>query len=642
MDISIIIVNYNVKYFLEQCLHAVSRSTDVTKEVFVVDNASTDDSLQYLQPKFFWVKFIEAGQNIGFARANNLALQQCSGKYVLYLNPDTIIPEDCLRKCFDFMETHADAGALGIRMIDGSGNFLPESKRSFPSPVTSFFKLVGLNAMFPTSRLFGRYSLGYLDDQQEHIVDVLAGAFLLARKELLVQLNGFDETFFMYGEDVDLSYRIQQAGYKNYYYGGSSIIHFKGESTRKGSLNYVRMFYQAMSIFVTKHYSGGQAMLFRMFIQVAIFLRAALSAVMNFIVRIGLPLFDALIIFGSFSLVNSLWINYVRHGDAFVPQLVNISLPGFTLVFLIAATLAGIYDNKYKPAKAFYAAVVAIIVMLAVYSLLPERFRFSRGVILFGGLTALVFITLFRWLLQRWGVVEDDDEAKREQQTLVVATPEEYNEIAGLLQHAGLASRLMGRVTPNGSKADAVATLDQLKTFANTIQLREVVFAQGQLSYKQIIQHVQQLPRGVCARFHAFGSQSIVGSDSKNTSGEYVSVEGNFQLSHPYQRRMKRIIDAGLALFILLLFPFHIILCGAKVLYHSVLVLFHKKTWIGYCTGSNLLPKLPPGVLTTAGIPASAHQPGEGDHQIDLWYARQYDWPRDLRIIFRNYRKLGK
>ncbi|WP_207497164.1 glycosyltransferase [Aridibaculum aurantiacum] len=643
MNVSIIIVNYNVRYFLEQCLHSVYRSINgLQAEVFVVDNASTDGSIEYLQPKFPWVKFIASPDNLGFAKANNLALYQCSGEYVLFLNPDTLLPEDCLQKCYDFMKSHTDAGALGIRMLDGSGKFLPESKRSFPSPTTSFYKLVGLHRLFPTSRVFGKYSLGYLDEHSNHEVDVLAGAYLMARRDLLLELKGYDETFFMYGEDVDLSYRIQKAGYKNYYFSGSSIIHFKGESTRKGSLNYVKMFYQAMSIFVSKHYSGSKARLFTFFIQLAIVLRAGVSAVVNFIVKIGLPLFDALFILAAFHLVNELWINIVRDGDAFNPRLINISLPGFTLVFLVAATLAGIYDNKYKPFKAFYAAIVATVVMLAVYSLLPEKYRFSRGVILFGGLMALAFITLFRWMLQNWGMVEDDDEEKRQQQTLVVATADEYKEIVNLLNQAGLANRLMGRIAANGAKENSVTSLDQLQLLIENTRVREVIFSQGYLSYKKIIDLIQQFPSNVCVRFHANGSHSIVGSDSKDTSGEFVSVEGKFQLAHPYQRRMKRIVDVSLALFILITFPVHILLCGFKSMYNALMVLVNKKTWVGFSSNSKGLPQLLPGVLTTTGDPASMQQLQADAYQIDLWYARQYTWTHDLKIIIRNYKKLGQ
>jgi GT2 family glycosyltransferase len=644
LQLSVIIVNYNVKYFLEQCLHSLEKAIkNLQVEVWVVDNASTDDSVTFVQQNFPWVNIIANQTNVGFAKANNQALFKSSGDYILFLNPDTLLPEDCLINCYTFLQQHTDAGSLGIRMIDGSGKFLPESKRSFPSPVTSFFKLVGLNAMFPSSRVFGKYSLGYLDEHANHEVDVLAGAFIMAKREILLRLNGFDETFFMYGEDVDLSYRIQKSAYKNFYFSGSCIIHFKGESTKKGSLNYVRMFYNAMSIFVRKHYGGSKARLFNFFIQLAIVLRGAFSAVAHFLGRLGLPLFDALIIFGSFKLVNNIWIAFVRHGNNFIPKLVNISLPGFTLVFLIAATLAGIYDRKYKPAKAFYAALVATVVMLAVYSLLPEQYRFSRGVILFGGLMALLLITFSRWLLQKGGWVDDDDETTRHGQTLIVGAVDEFNEVKRLLTQASLAGRIMGRVAVNGKKEDAIASLDQLPVLSNSLDIREIIFCVGYLSYKSIIQHVQQLPAGIAVRFHAAGSVSIVGSDSKDTSGEYVSVEGSYALTQPYQKRMKRILDVSLALLILLTFPLQVIICGAACIKNAWLVLAGKRTWVGYSTSNLKLPSLVPGVLNTIGMPVtrSAKNATNNTQPIDDWYARQYDWTHDVKVVLKNYKRLG-
>ena len=228
-------------------------------EIIVVDNHSTDGSLDYLQPVFQDVCFIVNETNSGFGRACNKGLKEARGKFILFLNPDTIVAEDSFSQCLSFFDKTPDCGALGVKMIDGSGKFLKESRRSFPSPTTSLYKLSGLARLFPKSKAFGRYHMGHLDASKNHEADVLAGAFMMIRKEVLDQVGGFDETFFMYGEDVDLSYRIQKAGWKNYYFSGTTVIHFKGESTRKGSMNYVRMFYQAMSIFVQKHYGGSRA-----------------------------------------------------------------------------------------------------------------------------------------------------------------------------------------------------------------------------------------------------------------------------------------------------------------------------------------------------------------------------------------------
>ena len=280
MDLSIIIVNYNVKYFLEQCLCSVQKACrNIEAEIIVVDNNSSDGSRQFLEPLFPSVSFIWNSSNAGFAKANNQAIAVARGKYILFLNPDTIVPEDCFEKCFDFFQQHPLAGALGVHMIDGSGQFLKESKRAFPSPLTSLYKLAGLSNLFPRSKTFARYYLGHLSENEDQEVDVLAGAFMMMPASVLKATGNFDEVFFMYGEDVDLSYRIQKAGFKNYYFAGTSIIHFKGESTGKGSLNYVRLFYKAMSLFVKKHYSGSKAGIFVFFVQLAIWGRAVLSAI---------------------------------------------------------------------------------------------------------------------------------------------------------------------------------------------------------------------------------------------------------------------------------------------------------------------------------------------------------------------------
>ncbi|MEO6838007.1 MAG: glycosyltransferase family 2 protein [Ginsengibacter sp.] len=277
MQLSVIIVNYNVKYFLEQCLLSVIKALqNIDGEIIVIDNNSGDDSYSFFQNRFPQVNFIWNEINSGFAKANNQGLQIAKGENILFLNPDTIVPEDCFEKCISFI--NKNNCALGIKMLDGSGNFLKESKRAFPSPLTSFYKLSGLSKLFPHSKNFSKYHLGNLSENENHEVDVLAGAFMMIHKKILDKVGGFDEEFFMYGEDIDLSFRIQKAGFTNWYFAGSSIIHFKGESTKKGSLNYVKMFYKAMSIFVKKHYGSSRSGLFSFFIHVAIFIRASFSA----------------------------------------------------------------------------------------------------------------------------------------------------------------------------------------------------------------------------------------------------------------------------------------------------------------------------------------------------------------------------
>ena len=253
MKLSIIIVNYNVKYFLEQCLCSVRAAiAGMEAEVLVVDNHSADGSVEYLRPRFPEVTFIENKDNPGFAKANNQAIRISSGEYVLLLNPDTVIGEESVRSLCFFMDEHPEAGGIGVKMLDGHGVFLAESKRSFPSPWVSFCKIFGLSKLFPSSRLFARYSLPYLNKEKQHKVEVLAGAFMFLRRKALDKVGLLDESFFMYGEDIDLSYRIVQGGYVNYYI-PERILHYKGESTvRDGT--YMKRFREAMQFFYKKHF----------------------------------------------------------------------------------------------------------------------------------------------------------------------------------------------------------------------------------------------------------------------------------------------------------------------------------------------------------------------------------------------------
>ncbi len=244
--------------------------------MFVVDNNSSDHTVEYLQPKFLSVNFISNSKNVGFSTANNQAIALSQGEYILLLNPDTVIGENVLVHVCEFMDKHPNGGGLGIKMIDALGRFLPESKRGFPSIWNSFCKMSGLSALFPFSKLFGKYHLRYLDENKVHEVDVLSGAFMLLRKKILDEIGWLDEAFFMYGEDIDLSYRIRQGGYKNFYF-PEPIIHYKGESTKK-DFKYVRIFYNAMLIFYDKHYSHAGFM-HKLLIHLAIHVSAVIAAI---------------------------------------------------------------------------------------------------------------------------------------------------------------------------------------------------------------------------------------------------------------------------------------------------------------------------------------------------------------------------
>jgi GT2 family glycosyltransferase len=325
VDVSVVIVNYNVRHFLEMTLYSVFRASQgLAVEVIVVDNNSHDDSCNMVRSLFPDVKLIANTDNPGFGIANNQGIRMAKGRYVLLLNPDTIVAESTILDCLSFMNGNAGAGALGVHMINGDGVYLRESKRGLPTPAVSFYKMSGLINLFPKSKVFARYYIGHLPDDEVVESEILSGAFMFIRREALEKAGLFDEDFFMYGEDIDLSYRIAKAGFTNYCLGKTPIIHFKGESTKKGSLNYVIVFYRAMEIFARKHFTGGGWSPYRLIIELAIKLRT----LMSIIHRVFWPV-TRLFAFGSAKekTVDSVYVVSDDGGFcAMMPQLSHLSL----------------------------------------------------------------------------------------------------------------------------------------------------------------------------------------------------------------------------------------------------------------------------------------------------------------------------
>ena len=294
MILSVIIVNYNAKYFLEQSLWSLSKALGYIdlkypgqgSEIILIDNHSTDSSVAFIRNRFPDLNFLVNAENLGFSKANNQGINQAKGKYILFLNPDTIIPEDSLTQCIGSFEENPQSGAIGVRMIDGSGKFLRESKRGFPSAWAAACKILGLTSIFPHSQLFSKYYLGHLSEDENNEVDVLSGAFLMVRRNVLSEIGGFDEQFFMYAEDIDLSYRIRNAGFHNYYLASTCIIHFKGESTTKNN-QYNRQFYDAMRLFVKKHFRSAASPILNPLLNFSIWITGQANRLASFFRPVG-------------------------------------------------------------------------------------------------------------------------------------------------------------------------------------------------------------------------------------------------------------------------------------------------------------------------------------------------------------------
>lgn len=278
MKLSVIIVSYNVRYYLQQCLDSLHRALDgIEAEICVIDNHSKDDTISFMRKYGHGVRFIASNSNNGFAKANNIAIRQTSGEFVLLINPDTIVGEDTIKDCLGFMEAHENAGGVGVRMLKCDGKDAMESRRGLPSPMTAFYKMCGLCAKYPKSRRFGKYYMGYLSWDKPERIEVISGAFCMMRRAALDKVGLLDEDFFMYGEDIDLSYRLLKGGFENWYV-PAKILHYKGESTQKSSFRYVHVFYEAMLIFFKKHY-GHLSFLLSIPIKAAIYLKASWALV---------------------------------------------------------------------------------------------------------------------------------------------------------------------------------------------------------------------------------------------------------------------------------------------------------------------------------------------------------------------------
>ncbi|MEM8525924.1 MAG: glycosyltransferase [Bacteroidota bacterium] len=650
MQLSVIIVNYNVKHFLEQALRSAERAAqNMEVEVFVVDNNSVDDSVVMVKEKFPDVQLLVNQHNPGFSVANNQAIRQAKGKYILLLNPDTLVQEDTFEKCYEFMEVHPDAGALGVKMIDGSGNFLPESKRGFPSPFVAFCKTFGLSKLFPTSPNFNYYHLGHLSENENHPVDVLAGAFMWMRAETLEKIGLLDEQFFMYGEDIDLSYRVIKGGYKNYYLADTSIIHYKGESTKKGSLNYVRTFYNAMILFAQKHFTGKSAKLFVLMLRFAIYFRATITMLSNLAKRLYLPILDTVFLFIGLISLKNFWGSYhFQDVDYYSDRLIYINFPIYIVVWLSSIYFSGNYDKRDDLRRLVRGILVGSLVIAAIYGFLPLDLRSSRALIVLGTAWALIAIPAIRILLHFFRYRNFNIGKTRPKNIVIVGNLEESERVQGLLNQASVDKNFIGTVVPNDSNSEKyLSNLNQLSEVVQIYQIQEIIFCSRDISSEKIMEWMTQLGANLDYKIVPKESLSIIGSNSKNTPGELYTIDIQFNISQYLQKRNKRLLDFIVALSLLVSSPFHISFIPSPIqfLKNCVFVLFGKKTWVGYHIvkqNDYRLPKIRPSVLAVGD---HLNQVGLSDRtkaRLNFLYAKDYYNSKDLEIIWKAYRRLGQ
>ena len=645
--LSVIIVNYNVRHFLEQALLSVRKALQgIDGEVWVVDNNSVDDSVEMVQEKFPEVRLIANRHNPGFAIANNQAIRESTGEFVLLLNPDTLVEEDTFSKCLAFMDAHPDAGALGVKLIDGSGKYLPESKRGFPSPWVAFCKTVGLSAIFPKSRLFNGYYMGYLDPEKSHAVDVLVGAFMFIRRTALDKAGLLDEAFFMYGEDIDLSYRIKAAGFENYYFPDTKIIHYKGESTKKGSLNYVRTFYQAMIIFTRKHFSGSSAGLFIFMLQAAIWLRAGVTLGRNFARKLWLPLLDAGLIFGGMVFLRDFWEQYYyKEPGYFKPPLLWFNFPLYIMVWLGSVWLNGGYDHRYDMRRLLRGLGFGTLFLAAIYGFLDQDYRPSRALLLLGAAWAMVGTAGLRTVMHFIEFRNFRIGRDRVRNLLIVGSQEESRRVQGLLNQAGVRKNFIGTVPPDDTKntrsADgpAIGTLSQLDEIVRIFEVEEVVFCSKDLSAQDIMSWMTRLGPAISYKIVPEESLSIIGSGNKNEPGELYTIEIRYNIAEPGQRRNKRVFDVLCCLFLLATLPIWLLFSAkrGRFLQYWPAVFFGRRTWVGYASDAKngSLPRLKPGVFSPMEGLQEFNASEAAVARLNFLFAKDWNVWRDLAILWR-------
>ncbi|MBD99376.1 MAG: glycosyltransferase [Verrucomicrobia bacterium] len=652
MDLSIIIVNYNVQFFLENCLNSVYRSKGVDSlEVIVVDNNSVDDSCKMIRKHFPEVKLIENKANVGFSKANNQAIKVAHGEFILLLNPDTVVEESTFEECLKFFRKTADAGGVGVRMIDGKGVFLPESKRGLPTPPVAFYKIFGLSALFPKSKTYGKYHLGYLNQNETHQIDILSGAFMMIRKSVLDEIGDLDEHFFMYGEDIDLSYRIAKAGYRNYYLANTSIIHYKGESTKKSSINYVVVFYKAMVIFARKHFSQKNARLFSILINFAIYIRAFLAILSRTINSFVLPIVDAFVMLSGFYLFKDYYEQEVKFpgGGGYPVEVETYGIPIVAGIYLFALWINGGYLIPTRFRNIVKGLFVGVLLVLIGYSLLDEDYRFSRAIVLFTSIWAFLGIMTSRLLLHLLSLRPFRKNDK--QRIVLVGKSDELDRISGFFEKTIIEAEIVLKIDANDKVElrpyEYDGKLYQLKDIIEIYNINEVVFCSKDLNSSEIIQQMAILAqKELDFKIAPPKSMYIIGSNSIDHSGEYYLLNTNL-IHKKNNERNKRLLDIISSTILLILSPLLIWFNPSIIAYYKNLtqVIIGNRSMVAITGNKNILqasPKLRKGILAPIDLVKLEHLKTSTEEQLNFEYVRNYTLWKDIEIIVNNLHLIGK
>lgn len=628
--VSIIIVSYNVKKFLQLCLNSVfSSNSDI--EVIVVDNHSIDGTTDMIHSDYPEVRFYPQEENLGFGKACNIGLKEATGEYILFLNPDTVIQEDTIPSCLEFYQNADNPGIVGVKMVDGSGNYLPESKRGFPDMMSSFWKMSGISNLLPKSRFFNQYYLGHLPRDKDNEVDILCGAFMFVEKKVLDAVGSFDESFFMYGEDIDLSYRVQSAGFKNYYLASSTIIHYKGQSTKKEDLRYVNHFYTAMAIFSNKHVSGGKGKVQMILLNVAIHLRQGMSIMKRIIAFSTLPVIEGISMLFVFFNIQKIWGKYnFDNADYYESSPILFLICLYILIWLSVFAWNKMYSrpSAYSRTNIIPVTCLGAIIILVIYSLLPESSRTSRALIGFFTIWTILGAYFLRTIL-----LFILSPSKRQKRIGFVGTDEHFHSFSSIVTSNFKDDVLVRQISP-----DEILNIDDIK---HIDKLNEVVFSFKDLRLNEILKTMTSLDD---IEFKIYGSDglSAIGSRAKSIPGESYSERIEFAIADERNVSLKRLLDLTVGVVLLVLSPILSLFTRStfgKLINRLGKVILGTYTLVGYNTidsEAHVLPSLKPGLIEMGSTTLDQHS----SHKHNAKYAMYYSIWKDLQIITKQWRSI--
>ena len=591
----------------------------------MVDNASADGSQEMVTTEFPQVKLIDNRDNVGFSKANNQAIKLASQPYTLILNPDTIIEEDTLTKCIAFMEKHPEAGALGVKMVDGSGTYLPESKRGFPTPFTAFAKITGLSKLFPSSQLFNRYYLGHLSSDKTHEVDVLTGAFTMMPTSFIQEIGGFDEDYFMYGEDIELSYQVTERGHRVYYFPETQIIHFKGESTKKISSTYLKNFYGAMGIYAKKRQTASTR-IWSWLLSLAIFLSAIAGLAKKISLKQLRPLLDYGLLTGIVFGLQAMWARWYFNDPEYYQASNSYKVYlGLIAVVIFCYFLFGQYDKRHNVKHLTYSFVTSFLTSLTVYSILPSYLRSSRIILVMAVLIAPFLLFLSRKLYNGFFNGTYSFNVADAKRVAVIGSTSSYEKVSPIVSRFSGEESLVGRIAIDKG-VEQIGLFQDVNEIVRSRGINELLFCSKDLSTKDIFQTMAEVGSQVAFKVANSDNTSILGSNSKERVGEWYALDISFRIDEPFHKRTKLLLDIMMALMVLIGFVFVLIFSKAatKLLSNAIPVLVGRKTWIGYMQNDARLTELPRLRQHVFDLEEIVIVDVSDIHAANLWYARNF------------------